>query len=306
MKNYFLYLSILLLFKLNLFAAFQEINLGARPLGLGSAFVAVADDANTFVYNPAGIGIVQQKEISTSYSKPYFGLEGVDIGFFQLAALANISDLGKIGLNIYQFNAAGLYTEYSYGVGMADKVFSIEPDWTVYFGAILKLLGHTYNWDEYAKSVKETYGDTVISAGNTKSNISIDAGILIKKQLVSVGLSAQNINQPDIGLKYKDAVPILVRFGFAYDISKIDLLCAAGITYRGQSWGNTLTWNFGLEKSLKKVIVVRNGLTNEGISFGFGVNALVRNATIKFDFAYLHSLIELPAPSLQTSFAVKF
>ena len=33
-------------------AAFVDVGLGARPVGLGRAFVALADDANAMLYNP--------------------------------------------------------------------------------------------------------------------------------------------------------------------------------------------------------------------------------------------------------------
>ena len=35
-------------------AAFEDVGVGCRPLGMGNAFVAVADDINATYYNPAG------------------------------------------------------------------------------------------------------------------------------------------------------------------------------------------------------------------------------------------------------------
>jgi hypothetical protein len=53
MKKYILLLSAVLLVSSVSFAA---ENMGARPIGMGGAFVAVADDANAIFENPAGIG----------------------------------------------------------------------------------------------------------------------------------------------------------------------------------------------------------------------------------------------------------
>ncbi len=36
-------------------ATFLELGFGARPLGLGEAYVAVADDVSALHYNPAGL-----------------------------------------------------------------------------------------------------------------------------------------------------------------------------------------------------------------------------------------------------------
>ena len=40
------------------FAAFNDIGVGARPLGLGGAFVALADDGNAASYNSAGLSLM--------------------------------------------------------------------------------------------------------------------------------------------------------------------------------------------------------------------------------------------------------
>jgi long-subunit fatty acid transport protein len=46
---------------------FNFNNPGARALGMGGAFVAVADDATAVVANPAGLTILQRPEISAEY-----------------------------------------------------------------------------------------------------------------------------------------------------------------------------------------------------------------------------------------------
>src|SRR4029453_506818 len=46
---------------------FNFNNPGARALGMGGAFVAVADDATAVVANPAGLTLLQRPEISAQY-----------------------------------------------------------------------------------------------------------------------------------------------------------------------------------------------------------------------------------------------
>ena len=46
--------------------------IGARPLGMGKAFVAIADDANAVFTNPAGLG-TQKSWALTSMSTQLFG-----------------------------------------------------------------------------------------------------------------------------------------------------------------------------------------------------------------------------------------
>src|SRR5690349_11912572 len=58
----------------SLFAAFLDDGWGARPLGMGGAFTAIADDSNAPMYNPAGIVQVQWNEMSAMYAQLYSGL----------------------------------------------------------------------------------------------------------------------------------------------------------------------------------------------------------------------------------------
>ena len=44
-------------------AEFLEIPVGARGIGLGSAYSAVTDDISSIWWNPAGLGFLQQKEV---------------------------------------------------------------------------------------------------------------------------------------------------------------------------------------------------------------------------------------------------
>lgn len=58
-------LPILLFFTVTAYAKWLRVPFeGVRPLGMGNAFVALADDANLLWYNPAGLAYVKQKHAS--------------------------------------------------------------------------------------------------------------------------------------------------------------------------------------------------------------------------------------------------
>src|SRR5690349_1375244 len=97
-------------------AAFQDINWGARPVGLGGAFTAIADDTNASLYNPAGLVQVQWNEISASYSRLFGGLtlySGQDQVHLDQSYLAYVSRpiprVGSIGISWSNFNTTHLY-----------------------------------------------------------------------------------------------------------------------------------------------------------------------------------------------------
>ena len=56
------------------FAAFNDIGVGARPLGLGGAFVALADDSNAPNYNAAGLAYIEEIQIGATYAQRFSGL----------------------------------------------------------------------------------------------------------------------------------------------------------------------------------------------------------------------------------------
>ncbi len=58
-------------------AAFLNIGVGARPLGMAGAYTALGDDINTLFWNPAGLSLTRDKEIGLMYSR---WLETVDYG----------------------------------------------------------------------------------------------------------------------------------------------------------------------------------------------------------------------------------
>src|SRR5438045_1286820 len=55
-------------------AAFLDTGWGARPVGMGGAFTAIADDSNAPLYNPAGLVQIQWNEVSAMYSRLFSGL----------------------------------------------------------------------------------------------------------------------------------------------------------------------------------------------------------------------------------------
>ena len=55
-------LSILLLLS-TLLSQYDQLFVGTRPLSMGGAFIAVADDANAITWNPAGLPGLRRTEL---------------------------------------------------------------------------------------------------------------------------------------------------------------------------------------------------------------------------------------------------
>src|SRR3954464_10109002 len=81
-------------------AAFLDSGFGARPVGMGGAFTAIADDSNAPLFNPAGLVQVQWNEISAMYARLFSGItlySGDDQVHLDQSYLAFVSKPSRFG-----------------------------------------------------------------------------------------------------------------------------------------------------------------------------------------------------------------
>lgn len=74
-------------------ASFLEIPVGAQALGMGGAFVSLADDGTAFHYNPAGTALIDQKILSMMYSSQYGQLFAPLSNFYFIGYAQKLQDL---------------------------------------------------------------------------------------------------------------------------------------------------------------------------------------------------------------------
>src|SRR5690625_3012830 len=114
-------------------ANFLKIGVGARASSMGNAFVAMADDATSLYWNPAGIGMMDGPEVTMTVTnwlldtRLYFFGGTLDLG--------NMGVLGHVlGLSINHFHS-----------GDIDETTVYEPDGTGrVFSASNMAVGLTY------------------------------------------------------------------------------------------------------------------------------------------------------------------
>ena len=211
-----------------LHAAFEDSGFGARPAGMGQAFTAIADDSNAPLYNPAGLVQVQWNEASAMYSDLFSGLtlysgnaqtgsDQVSINQSYLAYVSKPTSLGSFGISWANFNTSHLYREDSVALSYARNLGDFVPvlDNTLSLGVNLKYLHRGFTLDA------QTVNDPVFNGGSTSSAMTGDVGLLYKPdggplEGWRVGLTAQNITQPNVGFQAQDPVFLEWRLGFAY------------------------------------------------------------------------------------------
>lgn len=166
--------------------AFLRNGIGARPLGMGGAYTAVAEGAEAVYYNPAGLGFLPEVMFSSSYKTlsldRHFGNIAISFPIRGEAAMAaswvnaGVSDvigrgesrqiLGEIGNSSNAFAVSfakalsprisfGANLQYiqeilddleSFAIGLNVGVLG-KPHENISVGAVFKNLGSNYRWE---------------------------------------------------------------------------------------------------------------------------------------------------------------
>ena len=192
-------------------AAFNDIGVGARPLGLGGAFVAMADDGNAANYNAAGIGYIDEIQLSTTYAQRFQGL----IRYNYIGGILPLSSAGTVGVSIGILSEdADIYHEQTFKVTYGKAVSQ-----RLALGVNFKSLGTRFNEDN--ESVR---ANPYFEENTSASAFSFDVGILAKPVSgLSLGLSAENLLPADVSISEanEDKVPVNIRTGLAYSLGAI-------------------------------------------------------------------------------------
>ncbi|MDX1701439.1 MAG: PorV/PorQ family protein, partial [Melioribacteraceae bacterium] len=80
-------------------AKFLSIGVGPRANAMGGAFAAIANDASSMYWNPAGIGLVEKFEGIFTYTEMF---ADINLNYFGIVIPAG--DIGNIGVNVTALN----------------------------------------------------------------------------------------------------------------------------------------------------------------------------------------------------------
>jgi hypothetical protein len=156
-----------------------SIGIGARPISMGKAFVAVADDPNAMFLNPAGLGTLKAWELST------MSLNLLDEYQYTMFCGVNPTPSGVFGIGYVSSRVGGIIVSPGITTDFYNQatVLSYGRDTEEYFpdtyaGASVKY---------YQKGF--TGGDSASLAG-----YNIDLGLLyVPQKWMSYGLNFQNV-----------------------------------------------------------------------------------------------------------------
>jgi hypothetical protein len=231
-------------------AAFEHVEVGARPAALGGAYCALSDDVHGPLYNPAGASWSQRRALALSGCRP-FGLGQLDTG--ELSILQPV--LGWVfGLHARHFGDR-LYRETTVAMSAAHRFLD-----RLSAGGCLR--GLQLSIDGYGSD--ETW--------------SLDVGILaLPGDRWRWGMAVHNINNGRLG-RARQGMPQVLMVGLACRPEErvwlsgelLGDLTDLSVDSSG-SPGYPLEWRLGCEARPGDALALRLGLQNHPMRISAGL-----------------------------------
>jgi long-subunit fatty acid transport protein len=290
-------------------APFLSIGQGARATGMGSAFVAVSDDASSLFWNPAGITKTKGVSFMVDHTNWI-----ADINYNFMALTYNLGDFGTIGMSftisdIDEMNVTTVENPEGTGesFGVTDAAFSLA--WAIQltdkfaigfnpkfiYQNIWKMTATAIAIDMGVQYVTPFDGMVLamsISNFGTKMKMEGNSALVIYDP--NENSTGNNGNIPAYLQTDSWDLPLNFRVGVSYEPIKIDdnkFLISVDALHQSDNYENV---NVGAEYTFKEFISLRGGYkslfldnSEETFTLGFGLKQLIiGNVSIILDYAY--------------------
>lgn len=279
------------------YAAFDDMGIGARPMGMGGAFVAVADDANAPLHNPAGLGYIENAAAGFTHVMLFSNL----VRYEYAGVVVPLSVAGTLGASFGMLTEkSDIYSEKSIALSYSKNLAGVLS-----LGANLKMLNNGFS-----SSNPQVSGNPFFDNKTSISAFTMDIGLLAKPvKGLSLGLFGENLVPVNISLSQDgdEKVPMNLRFGLAYNLSGISAslqqpalketlsttILSVESSMRKEMEVNAIKLRAGLESWFaNQTIALRAGYrtkkvdeTSSAATIGASIKIPVTGANIQIDYA---------------------
>lgn len=290
-------------------APFLTIAQGARALGMGTAFVAVADDQSAMYWNPAGIADLSGYRIVFDYTQWL-----ADVKYNYLGATINLGNLGVVGLNMTSssipemrvttvenpsgtgemFGVSDAAIGVTYALKLTDK-FAIGFNPKFIYQKIWKMSASAIAIDIGVKYLTPFDG---ITLGMSITNFGSKMRLLGNNTIVLYDpdpfTSGNNGHIPSDARTDEWTLPLNFKVGIAYNVFSVDgnrLVLAVDASHPSDNYESV---DVGGEYAFNDFIFLRGGYKSlflqnaeERFTLGFGIQqALIGSTQLAIDYAY--------------------
>ena len=253
---------------------------GMRALALGGAFSALADDASASLWNPAGLGRVEQGQLQ--FAQAQYALE-----FQETFAAAVYPDWrwGAMALTMRHFGTGGIEQRDERNTLMADDLSSNESEIGLAYG---RAFGPAWSAGMAAKLRSQEL------AGHSGTGMGADLGLHFRPGValgaesgwsrgIQLGLALRNVIEPSIRLDQESvADPSSARFGLALEPplgERLDMTVSIDVE---KARGVGTRTHAGVELRPNALVALRAGLDHG--TFTAGTAFRFRDAEVAYAF----------------------
>ncbi len=289
-------------------AQFLKIGVGARPIALGGAYTAMANDILSIYWNPAGLSRVPGSGEAAFTHAEWLAQTDFDFAAFSL----NLDGMGSVGVHVLSFRTPEEI------VRTVDNPDGTGQTWEANSIA----LGLTYAislTDQFSIGFSGKYLQESIF-NLTAQGAAFDLGILYNTPLKGLTLGATISNfgtkmrldgrdlffnedpLPDAGsvdqvpAKFRTDsydLPLNLKFGLAWEVMNTEQVRVLAVADGVQPNDNSEYLNSGVEIGIQNVIFLRGGYkalllenSEQGLTFGAGIQYDRVGTDFKFDFGW--------------------
>jgi tetratricopeptide (TPR) repeat protein len=253
---------------------FLNIEVGARPVAMGGAFTALADDASGIYYNPAGLGQLKRSEAAFTHNRWF---EQIKYNYF---AAAHSLKFGTLALSFYQVGY-GEIQGYDHEGTQTETHQPYDLAGAVSFGT--KIFNRKNNLLFAGINLKYIYENLDESEAQA---IAGDIGIIYRTPFnLSLAFAARNIGPKIKFFQEEESLPLSFKFGSALNLMDKNLNLAADYTFPAdeESYINT-----GAEYCIWRFLVLRAGFrSSEALDTGLRCGLGVRGNSLLLDYSFV-------------------
>jgi len=280
-------------------------DIGARPLGMGRAFVAIVDDGNAPAWNPAGMSLYNERILSGMFSRLYMGIHGDALGEAYINYIHHFK-MGSVGISFNQF-FSNLWREtrlsLSYSRLLPQTLFrnKFGLGVTVHFLRNEVVRGNiTYSPQigDAENGIADPLNDPYFAKhGWDKIGFTGDVGMFYQATPeLTFGAQVANLNQPNMTLGNigGEVLPLTARIGAAYRFREF-LIPTLEFVYENRDINGKKRFepHIGVEWwFMNNLWALRTGFNPEEYAFGFTYRTK-KALDLQIDYAFVYPLSTL-------------
>jgi hypothetical protein len=299
-----------------------DLGVGARALGMGGAFVGLADDSTSTYWNPAGLTGIQNFEVTAAeqaQESAALALDTNDVGsdYLFLSGGMSVPQIGSFGVSVLHFGVSGIQQVSGAPVppGQGPDVIGTfsTADWGVFAGYGRTVIPAV----DLGVTLKDVFGGTSglvadpsdgVTGNASYEYFGLDLGLKIKFGEITPALEGLvlGVNLQDLwntGVKWEntpgnptEAVTMNPKTGLAYTLP-FDFLQDSGtevnlaVDVDPSVYAPSTLIHYGAEVWYKETLALRGGLmqfTDSQQDSEPSVGASFRLYILQVDYAYIY------------------